>query len=91
MRDFHSLVNNKPTIGLPDKAQAEEWDIIVQDGQRATEAEHSQTIIGALQTQWKGIAWACVLSLSIAMYGYDNSLIANYYGYPAFQKAYALE
>lgn len=67
-----------------------EWEVIVQEGKEATEFEHSQTILEALKTQWRGVAWACVISLSIAMYGYDNALIANFYGYPAFQKAYGI-
>ncbi|KAH8809313.1 major facilitator superfamily domain-containing protein [Xylogone sp. PMI_703] len=73
-----------------DFAHTAEWEVIVQEGKEAIDLEHSQTIIEALKTQWKGVAWACVLSLSIAMYGYDNALIANFYGYPSFQKAYGV-
>jgi SP family general alpha glucoside:H+ symporter-like MFS transporter len=32
--------------------------------------------------------WSMLLSLSIVMVGYDNSLISNFFGYPSFQKKY---
>ncbi len=66
------------------------WKVIHEEGRTATEFEHNQSILEALRLQWKGVAWACFLSLSIAMYGYDNALIANFYGYPAFQKAFGV-
>jgi SP family general alpha glucoside:H+ symporter-like MFS transporter len=88
--NFLRGTGDKPTSEVIAKAHTQEWDVVVQEGHRATEFEHSQTILEALRTQWKGVAWACVLSLSIAMYGYDNSLIANYYAYPAFQKAFGV-
>jgi SP family general alpha glucoside:H+ symporter-like MFS transporter len=78
-------------VGKHDPVHAAEWEVIAQEGREATELEHSQTILEALRSQWKGVLWACFLSLSIAMYGYDNSLIANFYGYPAFQKAYGVK
>ncbi|RFU28975.1 hypothetical protein B7463_g7357, partial [Scytalidium lignicola] len=73
-----------------DLVHATKWEVIAQEGKEANDLEHSQTIVEALRTQWKGVAWACALSLSIAMYGYDNALIANFYGYPSFQKAYGI-
>ncbi|PTB46064.1 hypothetical protein M441DRAFT_32762 [Trichoderma asperellum CBS 433.97] len=86
--------------GLEDKAVVEtvdndiapekEWGAITQGAKEATDLEHSQGILEAVRLQWKGVAWASFFSLSIAMYGYDNALINNFYGYPAFQKAYGV-
>ena len=92
----HSAVS--AIIGTSDKPVAEvigndnsttgDWDVIARGGKEATDLEHSQSILDAVRLQWKGLAWACFLSLSIAMYGYDNALIGNFFGYPSFQKAY---
>lgn len=78
-------------IEKQDETISSDWKVIAAGGKEATDLEHSQSILEAVRLQWKGLAWACFISLSIAMYGYDNALIANFYGYPAFQKAYGIK
>ncbi|KAJ4860662.1 sugar transporter domain-containing protein [Trichoderma breve] len=85
-RDDKAVAQTVETEAAPEK----EWGVIVQGAKEATDLEHSQGILEAVRVQWKGVAWASFLSLSIAMYGYDNALINNFYGYPAFQKAYGI-
>lgn len=88
---LHSLDDKTATETIEaDPAPEKEWGVIVQGAKEATDLEHSQGILEAVRSQWKGVAWASFFSLSIAMYGYDNALINNFYGYPAFQKAYGI-
>lgn len=68
--------------------ESDEWKELIQNGEIATRREHTSSVREALRTQWKACLWASALSCSIVMLGYDNSLIGNFWGYPAFQKKY---
>jgi SP family general alpha glucoside:H+ symporter-like MFS transporter len=61
-----------------------------QDGQNfaAISREHALGPKQAFKEQWRSVLWSAILSLSIVMYGYDNSLIGNFWAYPSFQKKY---
>ncbi|KAH8694153.1 general substrate transporter [Talaromyces proteolyticus] len=54
----------------------------------ATEAEHSLTIWRALKIYKKAALWSILISTAVIMEGYDNHLLGNFIGYPAFRKRY---
>lgn len=58
------------------------------DAQRATQAEHSMTLMQGLKTYPKAVAWSMLLSTCIVMEGFDLVLISSLYALPAFQKRF---
>ncbi|SPO03712.1 related to transporter (major facilitator superfamily) [Cephalotrichum gorgonifer] len=60
----------------------------VQDAQAASAAEHSTTFKQAIRESWKAAAWSAIISLTIVMEGYDQSLMSNFFGYPTFQRKF---
>ncbi|GAB7355748.1 hypothetical protein MBLNU459_g6437t1 [Dothideomycetes sp. NU459] len=55
---------------------------------RATEAEHSMSLLQALKTYPKAVGWSILLSTAIVMEGFDLVLINSLFALPAFQKKF---
>ncbi|KAJ3459610.1 hypothetical protein MRS44_015683 [Fusarium solani] len=60
----------------------------LEEAQAASAAEHSTTLRQALRENWKAVLWSAVISLTIVMEGYDQSLMSNFFGYPTFQRKF---
>ncbi|KAK7421995.1 hypothetical protein QQZ08_009716 [Neonectria magnoliae] len=60
----------------------------LQEAQAASAAEHKTTLRQALRENWKAVLWSAVISLTIVMEGYDQSLMSNFFGYPTFQRKF---
>ncbi|KAM0322679.1 hypothetical protein ACHAQA_009269 [Verticillium albo-atrum] len=60
----------------------------LQDAQAATAEEQETTLRQALRENWKAAMWSAVISLTIVMEGYDQSLMSNFFGYPTFQRKF---
>lgn len=74
------------TIG---QVQRVNLDAHVTDGaQKATEAEHSMTLMQGLKTYPNAVGWSILLSTCIIMEGFDLVLISSLFGLPAFQKKF---
>lgn len=58
------------------------------DAQKATDAEHSMTLMQGLKAYPKAIAWSMLLSTCIIMEGFDVVLIGSFYALPAFNKKF---
>ncbi|EGV61337.1 sugar transporter [Yamadazyma tenuis ATCC 10573] len=65
-------------------------DEIERDAQKATAREHSMSIKEALHLHKRAVVWSILISATIIMEGYDQSLIASFYGYPSFQRKYGI-
>lgn len=50
--------------------------------------EKSMSLIEGLKTFPRAAAWSVVLSTAIIMEGYDTTLIASFFGFPAFKEKY---
>lgn len=61
---------------------------VVDDAVRATEAEHSMTLLQGLKTYPKAVGWSILLSTAIVMEGFDLVLINSLFALPAFQKRF---
>lgn len=61
---------------------------IDEDGKRATEAEHSLSVLNGIKVYPKAVGWSVLVSMAIVMDGYDTSLLSIFYAYPAFQRKY---
>ncbi|KAF4971313.1 hypothetical protein FSARC_1832 [Fusarium sarcochroum] len=60
----------------------------LEEAQAASAAEHATTLKQALRENWKAVLWSSVISLTIVMEGYDQSLMSNFFGYPTFQRKF---
>ncbi|KAL1307008.1 hypothetical protein AAFC00_005637 [Neodothiora populina] len=58
------------------------------DAQRATEAEHSMTLLQGLKTYPKAVGWSILLSTCIVMEGFDIVLINSLFAVPAFKQKF---
>jgi SP family general alpha glucoside:H+ symporter-like MFS transporter len=56
----------------------------------ATEAEQTMTVLEAIKTHPRAVAWSALLSSAIAMEGFDLILVAAFFAYPTFQKKYGV-
>lgn len=64
---------------------------IMDDAQKATEAEHSMTLMQGLKAYPKAVGWSILLSTCIVMEGFDLVLINSLFGLPAFQKKFGFQ
>lgn len=78
---LHFPEEDKPT---PTKAMNK----ITHDAKRATDNEHSMTLLQGIKLYPKAVAWSVLISTCIAMEGYDVSLLSNFYAFPAFNRKY---
>ncbi|KAI0002646.1 sugar transporter-like protein [Xylariaceae sp. FL0662B] len=58
------------------------------EAKQATDDEHAQTLVQALQQNRRAVFWSVMISMSIIMEGYDTILIGNFFAYPAFQQKF---
>ncbi|GAB5588886.1 hypothetical protein Unana1_03786 [Umbelopsis nana] len=65
-----------------------EWEDISQQARKATEVEHSMSLMQGLKTYPKAIGWSLIISASIVMEGYDTALLGAFYAYPSFREKY---
>ncbi|CUM64701.1 uncharacterized protein PRCAT00002310001 [Priceomyces carsonii] len=61
---------------------------ISNDAKKNDKEEKSMSLLEGLKTFPKAAAWSIVLSSSIIMEGYDTTLIASFFGFPAFKEKY---
>lgn len=64
---------------------------VTDDAQKATEAEHSMTLMQGLKAYPKAVGWSVLLSTCIVMEGFDLVLINSLFGLPAFQKKFGTQ
>ncbi|PLB41451.1 general substrate transporter [Aspergillus candidus] len=69
-------------------AQLEHSDLVKNEAQQASEAEHQASFWEALKTNRKAVLWSAAISLTIIMEGYDVGLIFQFFAYPAFQQKF---
>lgn len=56
--------------------------------QIATDIEHQLSIREAFRRYNRAVMWSILISLTVIMEGYDNTLLNSFMGYPAFRKKY---
>lgn len=56
----------------------------------ATRAERKITFLGGCRLYPKAMAWSMLISSTLIMEGFDTFLIVNFFGLPAFQRAYGV-
>lgn len=61
---------------------------VVDDAQKATQAEHSMTLMEGLRTYPKAVGWSVLISTCIVMEGFDLVLIGSLFALPAFAEKY---
>ncbi|KAM0228584.1 hypothetical protein ACHAP5_011905 [Fusarium lateritium] len=59
---------------------------LIQQAQDADAADKQLTIKEALKKYKKAVLWACLLSVTLIMEGYDLVMIGSFYGLPQFQR-----
>jgi len=63
-------------------------DRIVHNAKSATDKERKMTLWQGIKLYPKAVGWSVLISLCIAMEGYDVCLLSNFYGFPQFQRKY---
>lgn len=64
------------------------WVEITQNAQKASDTEHSMTLMQALRIYPKAIIWSIGVSTAVIMLGYETALLGSFFAYPPFQKKY---
>lgn len=80
-----------PALHFPEEdkpAPTKAMNKITHDAKRATDNEHSMTLLQGIKLYPKAVAWSVLISTCIAMEGYDVSLLSNFYAFPAFNRKY---
>lgn len=63
----------------------------VLDAKRASDSEHSMSLMQGIRLYPKAIAWSILISTCIAMEGYDVALVNNFYAFETFNRKYGVE
>ena len=63
---------------------------IAHEAQRGTDAEHELGLRKSLKLYPKAMAWSIFLSTCVIMEGFDITLIASLFAYPAFQEKFGV-
>lgn len=83
LKDAKSVGRNLEQV---DSAVLLDRGIEAQGAEHASKLEHEMTTMQAIKSEWRAVLWSVVISMSVVMQGYDNSLIGNFFGYPAFKE-----
>lgn len=78
-------------LHFPEKdklASTESLDEVKRNAKRATDSEHSMTLLQGIKLYPKAVGWSLLISTCIAMEGYDVCLLSNFYSFPQFNKKY---
>ena len=78
-------------LPLPPRADSKSktaMDKVIDSARLATENEHNMSLWQGLKLYPKAVGWSVLISTCIAMEGYDLCLLANFYGFPQFNRKY---
>ncbi|KAJ2901955.1 Maltose permease MAL61 [Zalerion maritima] len=78
-------------LHFPEKDQLEHtksMNQMIDDARKATDREHSMTLLEGIKLYPKAIGWSVLISTCIVMEGYDVCLINNLYAFPKFNEKY---
>ena len=62
--------------------------IVIRNARSATEKEHRMTLMQGVRLYPKAVAWSMLISLCIAMEGFDVCLLGTFYAMPQFNRKY---
>ncbi|RMD43810.1 hypothetical protein DV735_g1304, partial [Chaetothyriales sp. CBS 134920] len=62
--------------------------VVTRKAKEASDTEHKMTLVQGLRLYPKAIAWSMLISLCIAMEGFDLCLLNTFYAMPPFQRKY---
>lgn len=101
--DFDLPYSPSDTHGLNDSRSSSTRDIFNQlsaaipelrpldsAARTATRAERKVTFLGGCRLYPKAMAWSMLISSTLIMEGFDTFLIVNFFGLPAFRRAYGV-
>ncbi|KAK5655196.1 hypothetical protein OQA88_6095 [Cercophora sp. LCS_1] len=63
---------------------------LASDAKNAADSEHRMTLLQAIKTYPKAVAWSVLLSSTLIMEGYDLALVGNLYASPMFKQKYGV-
>jgi MFS transporter, SP family, general alpha glucoside:H+ symporter len=63
-------------------------DQIIENAKAATAREQKMSLWQGIKLYPKAVGWSVLISTCIAMEGYDQALINNFYGFPVFNRKY---
>jgi SP family general alpha glucoside:H+ symporter-like MFS transporter len=61
------------------------------DAKKASDSEHSMSLIQGVKLYPKAIMWSVIISTCIAMEGYDVALVNNFYAFEPFRRQFGEE
>lgn len=62
--------------------------ILIRNAKAATDKEHHMTLLQGIKLYPKAVGWSMLISLCIAMEGFDLCLLGTFYAMPQFRKKY---
>ncbi|KAI0126837.1 general substrate transporter [Xylariales sp. AK1849] len=80
--------------GTPEYTKFQQVDlhdkVLNAEARQATANEHNMSLIQALKTYKRAALWSILISTTVIMEGYDVTLLASFFGYPAFRRKYGV-
>ncbi|KAL4880444.1 general substrate transporter [Aspergillus karnatakaensis] len=61
---------------------------VIQNAKAAAQKEQQMTLLQGIKLYPKAVMWSVIISTTIAMEGYDISLVNNFYAFPQFNEKY---
>lgn len=90
MADYKSDVTEKHLeADMPESHHDDK--VLVSEAKHASDAEHNMTLLTAIKTYPKAIAWSVLLSSTLIMEGYDLALLGSLYASPVFNKRFGTQ
>lgn len=93
MAEHQEDVNNPSTTTILHEKDTEQYvssDEILKGAVRATDGEHTMTVMQGIRKYPKAVFWSILFSSALIMEGFDHAFITGFFAFPAFQKRYGV-
>ncbi|SMQ50160.1 unnamed protein product [Zymoseptoria tritici ST99CH_3D7] len=93
VQEHHNEKHGDPLHFTADEQlkQTDSMKQTVIDAKKASDNEHSMSLIQGIKLYPKAIMWSVIISTCIAMEGYDVALINNFYAFDSFKRKFGEE
>jgi len=69
-------------------AHARSHSVVIRNAKAATDKEHKMSLLQGIKLYPKAVGWSMLISLCIAMEGFDLCLLGTFYAIPQFNKQF---
>jgi MFS transporter, SP family, general alpha glucoside:H+ symporter len=84
----HLSDNGRPTQEPPRPRPQRGGSLLIRNAKLATDKEHKMTLLQGIKLYPKAVGWSMLISLCIAMEGFDLCLLGVFFAMPQFTRKY---